>query len=267
MLRRVHPVGLFRGPGIRFRGFCDASREELLREHLISHWISGRGCRVQYRAPLCRRDGVTPSGRTWKRFQPGKENRSGSWTCYWLPELAALISITMGETVLFSVTGIDIAAARRFYHPDLADPWPVANRPLWSFFYRSAPWVTTSLAVTDAALLVAGMIRIESRRLPPAWGVPPALRDRRAGAVRQRNPEGSVGVSAPPADHRIRRAASVRPTSPSSRDARQVLSLRPLFRGLSLCRRMVGVDPASPASGSPCGTCAGSPSGSGAAIS
>src|SRR3989304_2633126 len=165
MLRRVHPVGLFRGPGIRFRGFCDASREELLREHLISHWISGRGCRVQYRAPLCRRDGVTPSGRTWKRYQPGKENRSGSWTCYWLPELAALISITMGETVLFSVTGLDIAAARRFYHPDLADPWPVANRPLWSLFYRSAPWVTGSLAVTGAALLVAGTIRTESRRL------------------------------------------------------------------------------------------------------
>src|SRR3990170_1930503 len=194
MLRRVHPVGLFRGPGIRFRGFCDASREELLREHLISHWISGRGCRVQSRAPLCRRDGVTPSGRTWKRFQPGKENRSGSWTCYWLPELAALISITMGETVLFSVTGIDIAAARRFYHPDLADPWPVANRPLWSFFYRSAPWVTTSLAVTDAALLVAGMIRIESRRLPPAWGVPPALRDRPAGAHGKSFPCGHCSV-------------------------------------------------------------------------
>ena len=83
----------------------------------------------------------------------------------WLPELAALISLTMAATVLFSVTGLDIAAARRFYHPDLADPWPVANRPLWSLFYRSAPWVTGSLAVAGAALLVAGTIRKESRRL------------------------------------------------------------------------------------------------------
>jgi len=84
---------------------------------------------------------------------------------YWLPELAALLGLALAATVLFSVTGLDIAAARRFYHPGLPDPWPVANQPLWMLFYRSAPWVTGSLALTGAAALVAGILRKESRRL------------------------------------------------------------------------------------------------------
>lgn len=88
-----------------------------------------------------------------------------SYRRYWLPELAVLVSLSVAATVLFSVTGLDIAAARRFFHPELADPWPVARRPLWSLFYRSAPWVTGSLAVTGVALLVAGTIREQWGRL------------------------------------------------------------------------------------------------------
>jgi len=84
---------------------------------------------------------------------------------YWLPELAALTALALTATVLFSITGLDIDAARRFYHPELPDPWPVAKQPLWLLFYRSAPWVTGSLAVMGAAMLVAGVIRKGSRRL------------------------------------------------------------------------------------------------------
>ncbi len=84
---------------------------------------------------------------------------------FWLPELIALGTLAAASTVLFSVTDLDIAAARLFYHPELPDPWPVASQPLWSLFYRSAPWVTGSLAVTGAALLVVGVIRRESGRL------------------------------------------------------------------------------------------------------
>ncbi len=84
---------------------------------------------------------------------------------FWAPELIALGSLALLSTVLFAVTDLDIAAARRFYHPELPDPWPVAAHPLWSMFYRSAPWVTGSLAVTGSVLLVAGVIREKSRRL------------------------------------------------------------------------------------------------------
>ncbi|PWB64999.1 MAG: PAP2 family protein, partial [Deltaproteobacteria bacterium] len=61
-------------------------------------------------------------------------------------------------------TRLDIEAARWFYHPGQADPWPVASQPLWHLFYRSAPWVTGSLAVAGAASLVAGIVRGKSRR-------------------------------------------------------------------------------------------------------
>ncbi len=84
---------------------------------------------------------------------------------FWVPELIALGALALASTVLFSVTDLDITAARRFYHPELPDPWPVAAQPLWSLFYRSAPWVTGSLAVTGTALLVAGVTRNESRQL------------------------------------------------------------------------------------------------------
>ncbi len=84
---------------------------------------------------------------------------------YWLPELAALAALAVAATVLFAVSGLDIAAARLFYRPGLADPWPVASRPLWLVFYKSAPWVTGSLAAAGAVLLVAGSLGAASRRL------------------------------------------------------------------------------------------------------
>jgi membrane-associated PAP2 superfamily phosphatase len=83
---------------------------------------------------------------------------------YWFPELAALLALAAAVTVLFSITRLDIEAARWFHHPSLADPWPVASQPVWHLFYRSAPWVTGSLAVAGAALLIAGLARGKSER-------------------------------------------------------------------------------------------------------
>jgi membrane-associated PAP2 superfamily phosphatase len=83
---------------------------------------------------------------------------------YWLPELAVLVGLAAAVTALFWSTDLDIEAARWFHHPQAADPWPVASQPLWHLFYRSAPWVTGSLAVAGAALLIAGMVRGKSRR-------------------------------------------------------------------------------------------------------
>ncbi len=84
---------------------------------------------------------------------------------YWLPELAALAALAVAATVVFAVTDLDIAAARLYYRPELADPWPVASRPVWLLFYKSAPWVTGSLAAVGVALLVAGALRAASARL------------------------------------------------------------------------------------------------------
>jgi membrane-associated PAP2 superfamily phosphatase len=83
---------------------------------------------------------------------------------YWFPELMTLAALALAATVLFSATDLDIAAARRFYHPELADPWPIASQPLWLLFYRSAPWVTGSLALAGVAALVAGVVRRKSGR-------------------------------------------------------------------------------------------------------
>ncbi len=90
---------------------------------------------------------------------------------YWLPELFALAALALAATVVFSATDLDIAAARLFYRPELADPWPVAGRPLWRLLYGSAPWVTASLAVGGAALLVAGALRAAAGRLLRLYGI------------------------------------------------------------------------------------------------
>jgi lipid A 4'-phosphatase len=84
---------------------------------------------------------------------------------YWLPELVVLAAAALGAIILFAATDLDISTIRPFYHPELADPWPVANHPVWSLFYRSAPWVTASLAVAGIALSVIGSLREQSKRL------------------------------------------------------------------------------------------------------
>lgn len=84
---------------------------------------------------------------------------------YWLPELVVLTAAALGAIILFAATDLDIITIRPFYHPGLADPWPVANHPVWSLFYRSAPWVTASLAVAGVGLSIIGVLRERSKRL------------------------------------------------------------------------------------------------------
>ena len=75
---------------------------------------------------------------------------------YWLPELAALGALAAATAILFAATDLDVAAVRLFYHPELPDPWPDARRFPWNLLYRSAPWVTASLALAGAAAFAAG---------------------------------------------------------------------------------------------------------------
>ena len=84
---------------------------------------------------------------------------------YWLPELIILVALSIVAIVLFAETGLDIETLRPFYHPDRVDPWSDKEQPLWSLFYRSAPWITASLAVAGVVLLVLGVIRERSQRL------------------------------------------------------------------------------------------------------
>lgn len=83
---------------------------------------------------------------------------------YWLPELVTLAAVALIATVLFAFTDLDILSIRSFYHPELSDSWPVASEPVWSLFYRSAPWVTGLLALSGAALLIVGVVRKRSQR-------------------------------------------------------------------------------------------------------
>lgn len=84
---------------------------------------------------------------------------------YWLPELMVLVALSIVAIVLFAASGLDIETMRPFYHPNHVDPWSNKEQPLWSLFYRSAPWITASLAVAGVALFVLGVIRERSRRL------------------------------------------------------------------------------------------------------
>ena len=87
-----------------------------------------------------------------------------SYRRYWLPEAIVLVLLTLGTVILFAVTDLDLATIRPFYHPELERPWPVSNDPLWLLFYRSAPWITASLAVAGVSLLITGVMRERSRR-------------------------------------------------------------------------------------------------------
>jgi lipid A 4'-phosphatase len=84
---------------------------------------------------------------------------------YWLPELIVLVTLSIVTIVLFAATSLDIETMRPFYHLGREDPWSDKEQLLWSLFYRSAPWVTASLAVAGAVLFVLGVIRERSRRL------------------------------------------------------------------------------------------------------
>lgn len=84
---------------------------------------------------------------------------------YWLPELVVLAAAALSAIFLFAATDLDITTMQPFYHPELTDPWPVASHPVWDLFYRSAPWVTASLAVAGVTLSVAGLMREQSKRL------------------------------------------------------------------------------------------------------
>jgi lipid A 4'-phosphatase len=83
---------------------------------------------------------------------------------YWIPELAVLIALALGSVVLFITTDLDIITIKPFYHPELADPWPVGSEPLWSLFYRSAPWVTGSLGIAGVSLIIAGILCQKAKR-------------------------------------------------------------------------------------------------------
>jgi len=81
---------------------------------------------------------------------------------FWLPEGIVFIALIVITIITFAVTDLDIASARWFYHPGRKDPWPVATQPFWFFFYKSAPWITGSLAVAGTAALIAGLFRKET---------------------------------------------------------------------------------------------------------
>ena len=58
---------------------------------------------------------------------------------------------------LFSLTRLDVAAARPFYDPGGGNPWPLAHRLPWSALYRAAPYLTAGLLVAGLGALGFGL--------------------------------------------------------------------------------------------------------------
>lgn len=74
-----------------------------------------------------------------------------------------LLALAAGTVALFAWTDLDVSSARIFFRPGEANPWPVAQEPVWLLLYRSAPWVTGSLALAGIVALVAGFRRHAAR--------------------------------------------------------------------------------------------------------
>ena len=75
-----------------------------------------------------------------------------------------LAATALAVTLLFAVSPLDLAAARLFYRPGGADPWPLATQAPWPLLYRAAPWITASLVAVGLALLAAGVLARSAKR-------------------------------------------------------------------------------------------------------
>jgi lipid A 4'-phosphatase len=83
----------------------------------------------------------------------------GAGSADWLAELLLLAGLAILVTIVFGFTRLDIVAARGFYYPGAADPWPLAKELPWSVLYRAAPWFTAALVGTGLVALLAGTVR------------------------------------------------------------------------------------------------------------
>ncbi len=88
-----------------------------------------------------------------------------TYSRYWLPELVVLLTLALASIALFAVPPLDIDTLLPFYHPEAGYPWPMAFHPFWSLLYRTAPWLTGSLAVAGVALLVIGVVHREEKHV------------------------------------------------------------------------------------------------------
>jgi len=77
----------------------------------------------------------------------------------WLPEALLLAAAAVVTTLVFAYPSLDVAAARVFFRPDLADHWPLAHELPWSVLYGAAPWITASLILGSLIVLAAGLLR------------------------------------------------------------------------------------------------------------
>ncbi len=77
----------------------------------------------------------------------------------WRCDLLVAVAIAVALTLLFALTPLDMAAARLFYRPASADPWPLALRMPWSLLYGASPWITASLVVIGLLALGASVLR------------------------------------------------------------------------------------------------------------
>lgn len=73
-------------------------------------------------------------------------------------DVLVFAALACALTLLFALTPLDLAAARLFYRPGSADPWPFAHSQPWSALYRLAPALTGSLVLIGLGALLAGVL-------------------------------------------------------------------------------------------------------------
>jgi len=74
-------------------------------------------------------------------------------------ELLVLIAVTALVAVVFAVTPLDMAVARVFFRPDVADHWALGNHWPWSSLYGLGPVITLLLFVLGLLAVMIGRVR------------------------------------------------------------------------------------------------------------
>ncbi len=98
---------------------------------------------------------------------PRNDRAVADYRHLWVPELAVWVLVAAAATPVFWFTELDLDAARWFFHPGQADPWPEGDSPLWQWLYYSAPMLAGVTAAASLLVLAGALLARRFSRLQP----------------------------------------------------------------------------------------------------
>ena len=72
----------------------------------------------------------------------------------WRIELGILVILMVTTLVIFWNTSLDVMTSKQFYHPELADPWPVGHYLVWDFLHKWASAFIAALFIGSLFILI-----------------------------------------------------------------------------------------------------------------